>query len=169
MTEQEKLKVERQELRILIRKGMSFSTVGKMPRKWWQFWKKPVSLGRTHTIKEPTLAVLDLLSTYWVDMQEDVKAGDETISPLKLQKKYALKMSEIVAIATLGEECFDEKYNVRWKKINEEAKYFAHNVHTQDLLKITEFVTLSGNIMDFMDSMGSMCLARSTKRKDNIE
>ena len=92
---------------MLIDKGIDFSITYKVSKR--KFFKSTVEIvNKEFTIKEPTLAVLDLISSESIkfDINEESLKENTIQEGKRYVKKYAKDMSRIVAISVMGEDCF---------------------------------------------------------------
>lgn len=165
---------EQIELGLLNALGEATITVTEHHRRHW--WCKPVEIKRTLTIKPPTLAVLDLLSTYWLDF--DVTAEEkDSVKALAIVKgltaKHAMSMAKVVAVMALGEESFKPRtrggYDVDERRINETAAAVAHALTPDELFKVTQMVTALSGLGAFVNSMRLMSASRTTQPRTDIE
>lgn len=165
-----KLEQEINELNVLIDKGVEFSITYKvLERKLFKTITKNVS--KNFTIKEPTLAVLDLISSesvLFVIDEEKIKS-DTIAEGKRLVAKNAKAMSRIVAIAVLGEDCFlmkNRKFIIDLKSIDKLQHLFYHAIKPSDLFKLCNIILTVGNIGDFLNSMRLASGAVTTKKVD---
>ncbi len=163
-------KREVNELNVLIDKGVEFSITYKVSKK--KFFKSTVeTVNKNFTIKEPTLAVLDLISSESIkfDINEE-NLKENTIQEGKRHvKKYAKDMSRIVAISVIGEGCFvmkNRKFDIDNKSINKLQYLFYHTIKPSDLFRLCNVILSVGNIGDFLNSMRLTSGARTTKKID---
>ncbi len=163
-------KREVNELNVLIDKGVEFSITYKVSKR--KFFKSTVeTVNEKFTIKEPTLAVLDLISSESIkfDINEE-NLKENTIQEGKRHvKKYAKDMSRIVAISVMGEDCFimkNRRFEVDSKSIDKLQHLFFHTIKPSDLYKLCTIILSVGNIGDFLNSMRLTSGARTTKKID---
>lgn len=188
MNEAEKinLELEREQLNLLIKRGVKFEVVTKkrIRKKGLKgFFKKPEVLEETtsYEIHEPTLSVLDRLCDIWLEMaldEEALKEGSVIVEAKKIAKQNAKKMAHIIAIAVLGEDYHIteitqtgkvKRYNDD-KELNRLTDVFFHAIKPSKLALLTITVTNVSNLADFITSMRSMSGARTTKPiSDRIE
>lgn len=188
ITDKTPLELEREELNILVKQGVKFSVSHKVRRRKpgiKGFFQKPevVTVSEDFEIQEPTLSVLDRLSSIWVEMalnEEDLTAGGAaTLSEAKrIAKDNARRMARIVAIAVLGEDYHVTEIGPggRVKHYNDEkeldrlTELFGHTIKPSKLVGLAEIVTSISNLGDFINSMRLMSGARTTQpRKEHIE
>ena len=161
-------KREVNELNVLIDKGVEFSITYKVSKR--KFFKSTVeTVTKKFTIKEPTLAVLDLISSESIKFdinEENIK--ENTIQEGKRHvKKYAKDMSRIVAISVVGEDCFvmkNRRFEVDDKSIDKLQHLFYHTIKPSDLYKLCTIILSVGNIGDFLNSMRLTSGAITTKK-----
>lgn len=161
-------KREVNELDVLIDKGVEFSITYKVSKR--KFFKSTVeTVTKKFTIKEPTLAVLDLISSESIKFdinEENIK--ENTIQEGKRHvKKYAKDMSRIVAISVIGEDCFvmkNRRFEVDNNSIDKLQHLFYHTIKPSDLYKLCTIILSVGNIGDFLNSMRLTSGAITTKK-----
>lgn len=186
-TDKDPIELEREELNLLIRRGVKFEVTTKVAQKrkgLKGFFMKPEIVEKTssYEIHEPTLSVLDRLSDIWLDMalNEDVlQEGKAIISEAKqLAKENAARMARIIAIAVLGESYHVTEVNRlgRVRKYNDDQELdrltdvFFHTIKPSKLVALSATVTNMSNLGDFLASMRLMSGARTTQpRKERIE
>lgn len=184
MDEAEKLNIEleREQLNLLIKKGVKFDVVTKIRKRkkgLKGFFQKPDILEETTTyeIHEPTLSVLDRLCEIWLDMaldEEALKEGAVLIEAKKIAKDNAKKMARVIAIAVLGEDYHiteitrsgKVKRSNDDKELNRLTKIFFHTIKPSKLALLSATVTNVSNLADFITSMRLMSGARTTKPID---
>ena len=188
--EQEKtaIEMERQELNLLIQRGLKFDITikGKRQIKGIKgfFGKKVVSEETmTFEIHEPTLSVLDRISDVALDMvinTDELKdGGEEIITKAKeLVKGNSLKLAHLVAIAVLGEDYHITEITKsgkvkRWnddKELDRLTDLFFHSVKPSKLAVLSSVITNISNLGDFIASMRLLSGARTTEpRKNRVE
>jgi hypothetical protein len=165
-----KLEQEINELNVLIDKGVEFSVAYiVMERKLFKTITKNVS--KIFTIKEPTLAVLDLISSESVlfVIDEEKLKSDSIAEGKKLIIEHTKAMARIVAIAVLGESCFvmkNNRFTIDKKSIDKLQHLFYHAIKPSDLFKLCNVILTVGNIGDFLNSMRLSSGATTTKKID---
>jgi hypothetical protein len=181
MEEVEKLDIEleREQLNLLIKRGVKFDVVTKIRKRkkgFNGFFQKPEVLEEvtTYEIHEPTLSVLDRLCDIWLDMaldEEALKEGAVIVEAKKTAKQNAKKMARVIAIAVLGEDYHIteitrtgkvKKYNDD-KELNRLTNTFFHAIKPSKLALLSTTVTNVSNLADFITSMRLMSGARTTK------
>lgn len=182
------LEMEREELNILIKKGVKFSVTHKVRRRRKGIkglFQRPqvTTVKEDFEIQEPTLSVLDRLSAIWVEMgmnEENLTAGGaETLAEAKrIVNDNAKRMARIVAIAVLGEDYHITEIGAggRVKQYNDDKELdrltalFFHTIKPSKLVGLSEAVTSVSNLGDFINSMRLMKGARTTQpRTERIE
>lgn len=180
--------LEREELRLLIQRGVKFSITRKLrerkPGLFGRFRKPELKeVTESFEFQEPTLSTLDRLSEVWLDIDIDegrLNAGTlATIQEAKyITAKNAKKAALIVAIAVLGEDYYinevDAKGRIKTREDKAELQrltaLFFHSVKPSQLVTLADTVTTVSNLPDFIGSMRLMKGARSTKPgTDRIE
>lgn len=182
------LEIEREELNLLIKRGIKFSITHKVRRRKKSFkglFQRPqvVTVKEDFEIQEPTLSTLDRLSAIWVEMEinEDrlTAGGSETLAEAKrIAKANAARMARIIAIAVLGEDYYVTEVSEggRVKTYNDDKELdrltalFFHTIKPSKLVGFAESITSVSNLGDFINSMRLMSGARTTKpRTERIE
>lgn len=164
------LEAEKQELRLLINQGISFTItyqeerIVRVPRFKhlpWLFARKQRVLeehSREFVIKEPTAYTLDRLSAEYIELAIDepsIKA-DPRQEARKLYTQHSVRMARIVAIAILGNEWEDAK------KLEELTEFLHRWLKNSTLIDIVQAIDLTNNLADFINSMRLMSSARTT-------
>lgn len=161
---------ERNELDLLLNKGFTFEIEYLRKRKWWAVWqpKKKTVTKQIH-IAEPTLATLDLLSSYWLDFAEVDTDSITTENAKHITSAYARKAAFVVSAAALGEEAFRDTNTPDWRKIEKFANMILHGVKPSILVQIAKALTACSNIADFILSIRLMSAARTTAKTNRVE
>lgn len=177
--ERTNLDIEREQLNLLIKRGVKFEVVTKVRKRkkgLRGFFKKPEIKEEvtSYEIHEPTLSVLDRLCDIWLDMaldEEALKEGAVIVEAKKITKQNAKKMARVIAIAVLGEDYHIteitplgkvKKYNDD-KELSRLTNIFFHGIKPSKLALLTTTVTNVSNLADFITSMRLMSGARTTK------
>lgn len=181
------IELEREELSLLIQRGVKFEVTTKIARRrkgFKGFFMKPEIVDETssYEIHEPTLSVLDRLSDIWLDMALNEVALQESKAIIteakQLAKENANRMARIIAIAVLGEDYHITEVNRlgRVRKYNNDdeldrlTNLFFHTIKPSKLVALSATVTNMSNLGDFLASMRLMSGARTTQpRKERIE
>ncbi len=179
--------LERDELNLMIQKGVRFSVSRKVYKRapgplGFLLPRRPETITETFVIQEPTLNTLDRLTEIWVQMDipegELTAGGYKTLAAAKrVAHKNTRRMARIVAIAVLGEDYYytiqDANGRIRQKTDDKEldrlTDLFAHGIKPSDLLGLTQTVTSVSNLGDFIASMRYMSGAKTTQIADRIE
>lgn len=180
--------LEREELNLLIKRGVKFDISYKVRRKKQGFRgffqkKEIITVNEIYEMHEPTLAVLDRLSAVWVEMgidEDSLNAGGTTtlVEAKQIAHENTRRMARIIAIAVLGED-----YNITEVGTNGRIKHkqddkeldrltalFLHSIKPSKLVGLANTVTNVSNLGDFIGSMRLMSGARTTQpRKGRIE
>lgn len=176
MTDSEKLQVERNELNMLIDKGVNISferTIRVEKSRKFLFIKKYETITEKlkFTIKEPTLSTLDRLSAEQIELViDEAKIKENGMSEAKmLTRKQSHRMARIVAIAVLGQEyviATQEGARVHYqyddKKLNELTELFFINIKSSQLLQYVILINSMSNLGDFTNSIRLMSAVRTT-------
>lgn len=174
----EQLAQERNELNVLINKGMSFEVqdveVQYKKYMWGLFkLKKLVSITRKFVIKEPTLGTLDRLSAEWLEFAVD-DMTTETINVLskarELVANNAERCARIIAIAVLGTDLLVPHVGFRGvvtytedtEKLDELTRLFIHKIKPSELYQIFLTIDTMCNLGDFINSIRLMSIQRTT-------
>ena len=184
---------EKDEIKRLNDLGIEFTVRHKkrartgLKRTIWKRIKEALGFGcetevkeveTTYRVKEPTLAVLDLLSADFVNLEieeEEIRAGNtRTLAAAKrMANKYAYTCARIAAIATLGEECFtlseDGFYETNSKAIRERSDLFYHCVTPEKLMALTNLITGACDLGNFISSIILLSASRTTAPAKTIE
>lgn len=180
--------LERDELNLLIRSGVKFDIEYTIRRRkeglrGYLQKKEIIKIKESYEMHEPTLSVLDRLSSIWLEMGIDEAAlslgGTTTLIEAKqIAAENCKRMALIIAIAVLGEDYhiteIDAKGRVKRlnddKELNRLADLFYHAIKPSKLLTLSNTVTSMSNLGDFIGSMRLMSGARTTQpRKESIE
>ncbi|MCM1168787.1 MAG: hypothetical protein NC324_02510 [Bacteroides sp.] len=175
MEDKEKLELERNELRSLIDKGVSFEVKDiQIERRGIRPFRKSkaVEVTRKFTINELTLATLDRISAEGIEMAIDEARlkGEKTLAYARgIAVKHARRCARIVAIAVLNESRLVAKPcrgGTRWvensKEIDRLTDLFMRTVNPSMLYRITLLVNSMSNIGDFVNSIRLMQAMRTT-------
>lgn len=175
MSDTNKLELERNELRSLIDKGLSFEVkdVRFERRGMWIFRKrKAVEVTRKFTIHELTLATLDRISAEGIEIAiDESRMKGETPLPYArgIMAKHARRCARIVAIAVLNENRLIAKPcrgGTRWvedtKELDRLSDLFMRTISPSMLYQLTLLVNSMSNIGDFVNSIRLMQAARTT-------
>jgi len=154
---------EQQELNLLIERGYQF-TIPVFVRKRFKVVKEQ----RTYIIKEPTLAVLDVISE--VSLKLDINEKSLNDNPIyearRLATKNAALMARVIALAVVGEDYFvsvGRKIQYNESEVKKLTKIFYTTLKPSDLRKLCEVITSIANLGDFLNSMRLTSGARTTR------
>ena len=164
------LEAEKQELRLLINQGISFTIAYKeerivrVPRfkhMPWLFARKQRVLeehSREFVIKEPTAYTLDRLSAEYIElvMDENTIKENPRQEARKLFIQHNKRMARIVAIAVLGNQWENKQ------KLEELTAFFSKWIKNSQLFDLVQAIDLTNNLADFINSMRLMSSARTT-------
>jgi hypothetical protein len=182
------LEAEREELNLLIKRGVKFNVTTKTRRRekgLRGFFSRPEVVEETHNfeIHEPTLSTLDRLSEYSLAMaidEEAIKSEGRTVigQAKQLAKDNAERMARAIAIAVLGEDYYVTEVN-RFGRVNHYnndkeldrlTALFFHSLKPSKLVSLSAIVTNVSNLGDFTTSMRYLSGARTAlPRKERIE
>ena len=164
------LEAEKQELRLLINQGISFTIayqeerIVRVPRfkhMPWLFARKQRVLeehSREFVIKEPTAYTLDRLSAEYIElvMDENTIKENPRQEARKLFMEHNKRMARIVAIAVLGNQWENKQ------KLEELTAFFSKWIKNSQLFDLVQAIDLTNNLADFINSMRLMSSARTT-------
>jgi hypothetical protein len=187
MSNTDDLELERQELNLLIQKGVKFDINIKIRErikgiKGLFGKKKIIEKNIIYEIYEPTLSVLDRISEIALDMiinEEDFKNENDILTKARqLTRENAKRLARMVAIAVLGEdyhilELSKSNRTVRHnndKELNRLTDVFFHSLTPSKLIGLASIITNTSNLSDFINSMRLLSGARTTQPiKDRME
>lgn len=163
---------ERREIDALLNKGFTI-TITYTQKK---LFRKPQEKTMLLEFREPTLAVLDLVTERYLKMEiEESRKDAETSAHIRAANKTVHanvdKMAEIIAIFALGENCFTfdgRRYVIDFGKIKDLAKIIKHAIKPGELEKIISVMTALANLPAFLVSTTLVGAARTT-RADMVE
>jgi len=177
MTEEHNISTEKNELNILIDKGVNFDierTIHVRQNGFLGYFKKRYEKTETlkFTIKEPTLSILDLLSAEQIELKIDeaIMSSDLGIQEAKkMSTNYGETLARIIAIAVLGKDYIKTKkngsnfsYKYDDKKLNELSELFFIHIKPSKLLQLAILVNTMSNLGDFTNSIRLMSASRTT-------
>lgn len=176
MNEKQKINAERNELNILIDKGVNIEVERTMRvligRKYGLLKRyETITEKLKFTIKEPTLSTLDRLSSEQIELIiDESKIKENGLSEAKmLTNQQSHRMARIVAIAVLGQEyliTIQEGSRIRYehddKQLDELTDLFFINVKPSTLLQYTILINSMSNLGDFTNSIRLMSAVRTT-------
>lgn len=165
---------EQREIEVLLNKGYKFQ-ITYLSKKWW--FSKPKIEKRILEIKQPTLAVLDLVSERFLtlkitDTEKTADVDTHIHAATKTAAENAKTMSEIIAIFALGENCFEfdgRNYKFRENEVKNLAKLIFHNVKPSDMKNIISAATALANLPDFLISIRLTGASRTTMTANLVE
>lgn len=177
MTEEHKIEAEKQELNILVNRGVSFeldrTIYHKQKGLFGRFKKRiPVTEKLKFRIQEPTLSTLDRISAEQIELNIDerIMSSDAGLCEAKkLTKEHARRLAKIVALAVLGQDyvmTIQEGSRIRYefddKRLIELTDLFFNNIRPSKLMQLTLLVNTMSNLGDFTNSIRLMSGARTT-------
>lgn len=170
---------EKSEVAVLLNKGYRFSIKYTIPPKGLKKWlgAKPKTETRILEIKQPTLAVLDLVTDRFLSLnitETDKSADVDTHihAAAKTATDNASRMAEIIAIFALGEDCFKfdgRRYKYDAKKILDLYTLIYHNVKPSEMKNIISAATALANLADFLLSIRLTGASRTTMAANLVE
>ena len=173
MTKQEEIRAEKIEIETLLDKGATIEvdvTTYKRKRGIFGLLQKRerVVVREKHVIKQPTLAVLDLIASEQIllNIDESEMASEQGMQRARtMAKEQCMRMARIVAMAIIGEDYFQftgKKYVHADKELDRLSEMLYHNVKPSLLLKYCIFINTMSNLGDFINSIRLMSAARTT-------
>ena len=166
-------KAERDELNILIRKGIEFDFESVTYKRRGLF-RRRVSVKKSYRFKieEPTLSTLDRLSAEQIDLviDEKVMSSEFAINEAKnLTSKHCKRLSRIIAIAVLGQDyirAVDKGSHLAYchddKSLDRLTDLFFHNIKPSKLMQLVILINTMSNLGDFCNSIRLMSASRTT-------
>lgn len=180
MEEKEKrdIEAERNELNTLINKGAKFEVedvILQRQKGFLGWFKKRIQVKEKHTfvIEEPTLTVLDLITTESIDMiiDENVMSSTSGMSESKkIANKHSKRCARVVALAVLGQDYIlaipkrngTIKIKYDEARLKELTSLFFRAIKPSRLFRLALLVNTMMNLGDFMNSIRLMSGARTT-------
>lgn len=153
MPESNTLEMERNELNVLIEKGVQFHVPKLSVLKYLSKKKE-----RTFTIHQPYLGRLDYLSAVFIEMEiDELKLQENPMQEAKqLVKKTAKLCAKAIAIAVL-----DTRFKIRLFS-GFLTNYFYWRITPAKLLQLALLINAMSNYPDFTNSIRLMSGARTT-------
>lgn len=177
MTEDQKISAEKNELNMLISKGVSFeveTTVYVRQPGILGYLKKRIkkSEKQKFVIQEPTLSTLDRISAEQIELRidESIMSSESGVSQAKkMTNEYGRKLARILALIVLGQDYIIAKQNgsvVKYqyddKRLNELTELFFSHIKPSKLLQLAVMVNTMSNLGDFMNSIRLLSANRTT-------
>lgn len=166
---------EKKEINILLNKGFNFNIQYKEKKSFWRslFQGKTAEIKtKTLEFREPTLAVLDLATDLFLNINAETDDKNDLKKTFKTVKENADKMAKIVAVFALGEDCFEysgNRYKIKEKQISELANLIFLNLKPSELEHITMLMTALSNLPDFLTSIRLLGASRTTQPAHLVE
>lgn len=162
MVENDKINKEREELNLLNNDGVKF-TIEVDQWRWFRRIRKP----RVFEIKQPTLAVLDLLSAEAIEVviDEDAVAKNPIGESKKILARSIVPVSRYIAIAILGrsaEHVTPFGYCRNDLKINKLASLIRRSMTPKQIKELMICIINESNLVDFIYSIRLIAEGRST-------
>ncbi len=157
----ENLKQEQKESAILINKGFEIKLCYKVTKRKFLFWEETKTEIKNLTFKEPTLAVLDIVTDRFLRLeitepQKNAEPAEVLRTANLTATNNAEKMAEIIAVFALGENVFDfdgRKYHYNAKRVLNLTKKIFHNIKPSLLISIVSQLTALSNLPNFLHSI----------------
>lgn len=172
------LEQEKNELNVLINKGVSFEVddIEFEERKvFFSLIKKrvPIKVKRKFKIEEPTLGTLDRLSVEWIEFDVDetkLKSDDGMQRARTLAANHSIRCAKVIALAVLGSDYLIPKYTrngvVRYvediERLDELTALFARAIKPSRLYQLYVLINAMCNLGDFTNSIRLMSADRTT-------
>lgn len=174
MIDDNKVEAERQELNLLINKGLTFEvdrTIYVRKEGISGYFKKRTAKTEKlkFTVQEPTLSTLDRMSAEQLELRidENVMSTDKGLQEAKkMVHEHGRRMARIIAIAVVGSDSMQAiggKYITNDSRIGELTELFYTSIQPSKLLQLTLLVNTMSNLGDFINSIRLMSAARTTK------
>lgn len=178
MDTEKALEQEKNELNVLVNKGVSFEVIDtefEVKRVFFGLIKKrvPVKVKRQFKIEEPTLGTLDRLSAEWIEFEIDEKSlqsEDGMKSARTLAHHHVKRCARVVALAVLGSDYLIPtpgrhgvvKYIEDTKRLNELISLFMRTIKPSRLYQLYVLINAMCNLGDFTNSIRLMSADRTT-------
>ena len=171
------IEAERQELNLLISKGVTFDlqrTIYVRRKGIFGILKKRVKQAENtkYTIKEPTLSVLDRISAEQIDLtiDENIMSSEKGVQQAKkMVLEHGRRMARIIAIAVLGTDALQTilgsggvKYVYDFKRLDQLTEILFMNLKPSKLYQLAFMVNTMSNLGDFTNSIRLMSASRTT-------
>jgi hypothetical protein len=176
MTEEEKIIAEKQEINLLIDKGVNISVDRTIYVRHHgfikRFWKKVKRIETVKfTIHEPTLSTLDRITAEQIDLRIDESLLKESAmqEAKMLVSKHGRRLARIIALAVIGQDyviSIQESGRIVHKnddkRLDELTELFFMNLKPSQLVQYCILINTMSNIGDFISSIRLMSAARTT-------
>ena len=167
-----KLEQERNELNVLINKGIEFEiedTEWKAGKRFFGLVKKyvPVIVMKKFKIQQPTLGTLDRLSAEWIEMaidEEKIK-GDGLKYAKAIAGLHSRRCARIIGLAVLNSDYIiptPNGYKEDRKRLDELTDLYLRTIKPSKLYELTVYVNTISNLGDFVNSIRLMQSERTT-------
>ena len=178
METKQALEQEKNELNVLINKGVSFEvadTEFEVKRMFFGLIKKrvPMKVMRNFKIEEPTLGTLDRLSSEWIEFAIDEQAlqSDDGMKHARtLTNHHAKRCAKVIALAVLGSDYLIPKparhgvvkYVEDTARLKELIELFTRTIKPSRLYQLYVLINAMCNLGDFTNSIRLMSADRTT-------
>lgn len=155
---------------VLENKGYTFVIKYYQPKRKWLFWSKRIDFVKKLTIRNNTLAVMDLISQECQKLKFDPDAFETKdlkvfAEARKLVVEYSRTMAKIIAIACLGEDCFEITNNGSYKVKEKEIRTLQNEIYVSlglsELTTICDKITGHTDLANFINSIRLMGTIRT--------
>ena len=170
---------EKTEAAVLLNKGFQFKIKYAVPPKGIYKWLGAPAKTEVRVLefKEPTLAVLDLITDRYLELEiteptDNAEVKDHIRAATQTAAANAAKMAEIIAIFALGEDCFKfdgRHYEYDVKRVRELASLVFHNVKPSEMQSIITATTAIANLPNFLLSIRLTGASRTTMTAHLVE
>lgn len=173
---------ERREIDVLLNKGFNIDvtyTEKKYKDGLMAIFEKPMEVTKKITLefREPTLAVLDLVTAEYLNLRiteppADSPSAKVIASAHKTVSDNARSMARIVAIFALGEKAFvcnGTDYDINVDDIERLTEIIFHWATPKKLERIISLCTALSNLPDFLTSIRLTGASRTTRPANLVE
>ena len=148
--------VERKALNTLLEKGIYFEVPGRLffRRKKWRF-----------TVRQLLLGTIDYLTDLYlqIDINEERVKDDPQREAMRLSGQYAKLMARVVAIALLNSYLGIKLFSGIL------SRYLLWKINPQKLFELTIAIKTLSNPGDFIASIRSLSLVRTTAPREELD
>ena len=154
----EQLLAEREELRLLNRRGFTFTVRGRERRRFPLFFLQHDKEYRFE-VKEPVGGCLMAMAEQWVEIDIDSRllGAEDSVSECNaIIARHAWRCYRVLALAILNERCTDAVAVLRTQRILERT------LSPSQLSKLLSRVLLLGDLQSFLNAIRLMSKSRLT-------
>lgn len=176
MSENRLIDQERNEYDTVLGRGVSFDVDQTYYKRkpgilGWLKGKEKVTVTQKYGIKEPTLAILDLIAAEQVKLtlNEAVIASEAGMNEAKkLAAEHTYRLAKILALAVMGADYIIPvqhgagfRYQYNDKQLNELTRIFHTHLKPSKLVQLTMLINVIENLGDFTNSIRLMSANRT--------